>query len=143
MPYAKHEDEINWRQNNRDYHQTPDKRKKQKIRRINKRKKALENLPDKYEYDNSNNKKSQMRYTWIKKGLKACDFERTWDRYIHTENCDICNISLKKVRKNMDHNHTTGYMRFIVCHRCNGFLRYTDKYHNNVINQLNDNHFVS
>ena len=136
MPYADYNDDVKWRENNRDYHQTPEQRKKQKLRRMKKRKEALQNLPDKYEYDNSDKKKSQMRYTWIKKGLRECDFERTWNKYISTENCEICNISLKKVRKNMDHSHITGYMRFIVCHRCNGFLRYRDEYYNKVIDNL-------
>ena len=137
MPYADINDEKKWRENNRDYHKSEEQRKKQKLRRIKKRKEALQNLPDKYEYDYTSKKKSQMKHTWTKKkGLRECDFERTWDRYINTENCELCNVSLKKVRKNMDHSHITGYMRFIVCQRCNGFLRYRDEAYRNVLNEL-------
>ena len=134
MGYANPEDEIKWRENNRDYHKTPDQRKKQSERRREKRIKLIQNLPDKYEYESDNKKKSKMKWTWTKKkGLRLVDFERTWDRYINTTHCELCNISLKKVRKNMDHDHNSGYMRFIVCHRCNTYLRYRDKYQADVI----------
>ena len=134
MPYANPEDEVTWRENNRDWHKTPEQRKKQKLTRINKRKELLKNLPDKYEYDNSPNKKSKMKHHWTKRrGLRESDFENTWEKYINTTHCELCNISLKKVKKNMDHCHKSGYMRFIVCQRCNGFLRYRDKYYEALI----------
>ena len=129
MPYANPEDEIKWRKENRDFHKTPKQRKKQAEARRKKRTKVLQNLPDKYEYDYTKDKKSKMKHHWTKKkGLRLSDFERTWDKYVNTSHCELCNISLKKVRKNMDHCHRSGYMRFIVCQRCNGFLRYRDKY---------------
>jgi len=133
MPYADPAYQIKWRETNRDFHKSEDQRKKQKLSRIKKRKETMKNLPDKYVYDNSNNKKSKMKYCWRKKGLRLCELERTWDRYINTENCDICNISFKKVKKNMEHSHETGYMRFIACQRCNTFLRYRDQYFKDVL----------
>jgi hypothetical protein len=140
MTYANPDDQIKWRENNRDYFKTPDQRKKQKLNRINKRKKVLENLPDKYEYNHTNKEKSKMKYHWIKrKGLRKSDFERTWDRYVNTTHCEICDISLKKVKKNMDHCHKSGYMRFIVCQRCNTFLRYHDKYYDEVLSKIDPN----
>ena len=42
----------------------------------------------------------------------------------------------KKVKKNMDHQHESGYMRFIVCQRCNGFLRYRDEEHSKVLDEV-------
>ena len=81
MPYANYQDDIKWRENNRDYHKTPEQRTKQKQRRINKRKEILKNLPDKYEYDYSKDKKSKMKYTWKKKGLRLIELQRTWDKY--------------------------------------------------------------
>jgi hypothetical protein len=137
MPYANPDDQIKWRQNNRDYHKTPEQRKKHKVRKIKEAKLILENLPDKYEYHYTKDKKSKTKYNWIKvKGLLLSDFERTWDRYINTTHCELCDISLKKVRKNMDHHHESGYMRFIVCQRCNGFLRYRDQEYNKVLDDV-------
>ena len=128
MPYANPEDEKKWRENNRDWHKTPQQIKRRKQLTDKHRYEMIKNLPDKYEYKYNNDKKSKMKYHWIKKkGLRLSDFERTWDKYVNTSHCELCNISLKKVRKNMDHCHRSGYMRFIVCQRCNGFLRYRDK----------------
>ena len=136
-PQKRKEYEKKWRENNRDWHKKPENRKKQSTARRNKRIETLKNLPDKYEYDYSGDKKSKMRWIWTKrKGLRLCDFERTWKRYINTTNCEICDISLKKVKKNMDHCHSSGYMRFIVCQRCNGFLRYRDEYYTEVLKQI-------
>jgi hypothetical protein len=127
MAYKDPLNEIKWRENNRDYHKTPAQRAKQKEKRRKKRQQILKDLPDRYEYNYDNIKKARMKHLWVKrKGLNPVDFERTWDKYVSTDHCETCNISLKKVKKNMDHNHLTGYMRFIVCQRCNGFIRYQD-----------------
>ena len=139
MPYADPEDERRWREANRDWHKTPERRKAQKADRSKLRTEALKNLPDRYEYHYDNKKKSSMKWTWIKQkknGLLASDFERTWSAYVEAETCEVCNISLKKVKKNMDHCHKSGYMRFIVCQRCNGFLRYRDGQLDEVLSSL-------
>ena len=136
MPYADPENQIKWREENRAWHQTPERRKKQESDRRKKRIETLKNLPDKYEYHYDNNKRSKMKYTWKKSGLRLSDFDRTWEQYIKATNCELCNISLKKVRKNMDHCHRSGYMRFIVCQRCNGFLRYRDKQFDELISSV-------
>jgi len=130
-----------WRENNRDWH----KSQKQRIRRkqlINKKKyQMLKNLPDKYEYDCSAKKKCSMRYTWCRDKdkvfkLRECQFEMVWDKYCKTTHCELCNISFKKVRKVMEHHHPSGYFRFVACNRCNGYLRYVDEYHNQVMKEL-------
>jgi len=39
-----------------------------------------------------------------------------------TENCEICNINLKWSDRYIDHNHTNGKVRGILCPRCNSTL---------------------
>ena len=141
MPYANYEDEIKWRENNRKWYQTPEERIKQKARRIKYINKKLENLPDRYEYDYDKKKKCYMRYHWCRNigrvyKLRESDFERTWEKYTTTTHCELCNISLKKVKKNMEHNHLTGYFRFVACQRCNGYLRYVDENFQEVMKQI-------
>tara|TARA_R110000803_G_scaffold134802_1_gene201819 strand:- start:322 stop:759 length:438 start_codon:yes stop_codon:yes gene_type:complete len=136
MPYKDPEDEIRWRENNRDWHKTPVRRQKQKEKRIKDRKKEMENLPDKYEYIYDNNKKSKTRYSWKKKGLDMKTFSDVWNIYINTDFCQVCNISLKKCKKNMDHNHKTKQFRYVCCHRCNAHLRYSDENFEKVMKQL-------
>lgn len=56
--------------------------------------------------------------------------EETWkifyfNIYLKTEKCEVCNITFdntsKKInnRRSLDHDHHSGYIRFICCHKCN------------------------
>ena len=59
--------------------------------------------------------------TWKSSGLTG-DYEAIYNRYINTNNCDLCNVFLEGKginKKCMEHNHTTGEFRNIVCHSCN------------------------
>jgi hypothetical protein len=74
----------------------------------------------------SDKKKWRIR-NWKKYGLIG-DYETIYDRYINTNNCDLCNVFLEGIgrnRKCMDHDHENGEFRNIVCHACN--LKKTDK----------------
>jgi|TARA_R110000782_G_C14711146_1_gene403159 hypothetical protein len=58
------------------------------------------------------------------------DYDAIFERYMTTTHCDLCNILLTKERiggrnKQMEHNHSTGEFRNIVCHICNS--QKTDK----------------
>ena len=52
------------------------------------------------------------------------DFNIIYDIYISTDFCDYCNTPLIEGqfggnKKCLDHNHKTGEIRGIICHRCN------------------------
>jgi len=130
-----------WRENNRDWHKGQKQRIRRKVRLLRRINKELENLTDKYEYDCSDKKKCSMRYTWCRDKdkvfkLRECQFEMVWAKYTKAENCQLCNISLKKVKKCMEHHHPSGYFRFVACHRCNGYLRYVDEDKTEVMKEL-------
>mgnify|MGYP003659814945 CR=1 FL=1 len=60
---------------------------------------------------------------WKSNGVKG-DYDEIYDRYINTEICDNCGIELVEGnklanRRCMDHCHTTGLFRNILCHSCN------------------------
>ena len=60
---------------------------------------------------------------WKSRGLIG-DYEKIYQRYLNTTNCDLCNLELcsdnkSRNRKCMDHCHATGEFRNIVCHSCN------------------------
>ena len=72
---------------------------------------------------------------WKHLGIKH--FEDTYDYYVNCKKCELCKCKLldkdynngmgnKKTTKILDHDHFSGYFRFVVCHSCNCFLRKRD-----------------
>ena len=52
------------------------------------------------------------------KGMIIPDEDKFWESY-QTKNCDLCDISFDEKRKCVDHCHHSGYVRFIICNKCN------------------------
>ena len=66
--------------------------------------------------------KAFTKSNWKKRGMKIDpdDFEYIYNEYIHATNCDLCNkLFTKSSDRHLDHNHTTGDVRNIVCQSCN------------------------
>ena len=64
--------------------------------------------------------KSRRIIRWKERGVINDDFDKLYELYINTNNCNVC----KKVFKNtkdrcLDHDHTNGQFRQILCHSCN------------------------
>jgi len=59
-------------------------------------------------------------YDWKKRGLICDDYNALYETYIKTTECQHCKTEFtEKNCRCMDHDHTTGLFRKIVCHRCN------------------------
>ena len=69
-------------------------------------------------------KKYDTIYNWKRRGLIG-DYDKIYDKYISTTNCELCNVILtdgKQIRSNtreMNHNHLTGHFINVICHSCN------------------------
>jgi len=69
-------------------------------------------------------KKSHRISTWKQMQLISEDYDKLYELYINTWECDNCGIELIEGlyganRRCMDHNHRTGLFRNILCHNCN------------------------
>ena len=64
--------------------------------------------------------KTDTKGGWKRKGLIMDNFESIYQEYIHQTNCELCGKLFETTRdRHMDHSHTTGEFRNIVCRNCN------------------------
>ncbi len=68
-----------------------------------------------------NCKKSKTISDWKGSGLELYGYtnDEVYDYYLEINHCEVCNKDLSTTRKNMDHCHTTGCFRFVLCQSCN------------------------
>tara|TARA_R110000823_G_scaffold102209_1_gene219262 strand:- start:864 stop:1391 length:528 start_codon:yes stop_codon:yes gene_type:complete len=72
--------------------------------------------------------KSKMISTWKHKGVVYNNFDTLYQHYIETLNCEWCGKVFENTReRHLDHDHSTGAFRLVVCHKCNihdSYLKY-------------------
>ena len=73
-------------------------------------------------YVNGEGKCINMCSKWRSLGIKLKDNE-DWESvylfYITCENCEECGCDLGLVKRCLDHDHSTGFIRDVLCNRCN------------------------
>lgn len=76
--------------------------------------------------------KSLIINQWKYKGVIHDDLNALFQQYINTTQCQHCAKIFKSTRdRHLDHDHTTGKFRMIVCHKCNvkdSYIKYPDGY---------------
>jgi len=59
---------------------------------------------------------------WRSYGVISEDYDKLYEYYLSIQECENCGIELNQdeyTRKCLDHCHTTGKFRNILCHCCN------------------------
>jgi hypothetical protein len=76
--------------------------------------------------------KSEKIRTWKKWGVICEDFDMLYQEYIKTTKCDHCGKDFKSTKDRcLDHDHSTGLFRAVVCQNCNRwdvYIKYPNGY---------------
>mgnify|MGYP003657070537 CR=1 FL=1 len=130
MPYKNPEDK---KKHDKEYYLKNKERIQQrtKLYFIQNREKILDKSKEYYknniEYYKSEEMIKKSRISkWKSRGLITEDIDKLYEYYLSIEECEHCGILLDEdeaTRKCMDHSHTTGQFRNILCKTCNTIRR--------------------
>jgi hypothetical protein len=68
-------------------------------------------------------KKSTRITNWKQRGILSEDYDALYDKFLNTKNCEECGVELfegwGKNARCLDHDHSTGLFRNVLCRSCN------------------------
>jgi len=116
---------------NKEYMKKYRKNNKEKIKEQNNKyrennKELIKECNRKY-YQTPAGIKSGLINKWRQRGLIETDqytYDELYEAYLYHPDCEECGVTLTtgkrcSTSKCLDHDHTTGIFRNILCHRCN------------------------
>ena len=114
--YEKYKKDPEWVENRKDYRKKYYQENKQK--ELDKTSEYYKNL------DDFHKKKKGWISTHKMKLRPGEDWESIYIYYTICDHCEKCGVRLTttakcKTNKNLDHDHSTGYVRAVVCWNCN------------------------
>jgi hypothetical protein len=92
----------------------------------------------------TNTYKSTTISHWKKWGIICEDFDMLYQEYIKKTKCEHCGKDFKSTRdRHLDHDHSTGLFRAVVCQACNTkdtYIKYPTGYDRKAYNEKNKEH---
>jgi len=139
MPLTEQQKKERRKESNKKYYQQNKEKIKEKDKKYNEKNKQKikeqkkeyyeenkERIKEKIkEYSQTENGKKSIRISsWKYIGVISDDYDALYEKYINTNECEICNISIMCGKgligkKHLDHCHVTGQFRHILCGDCN------------------------
>jgi hypothetical protein len=116
------------------YRETNKEKEKERIKKYNQTEKGKEKKKMWILNNQEKDKKSKKKYSKSENGYKSTmiskwkykglidNYKKVYERYEYTLFCDECRCDLDQCTKSvktMDHDHTTGLFRNILCRSCN------------------------
>tara|TARA_R110002020_G_C15715760_1_gene722440 strand:- start:55 stop:411 length:357 start_codon:yes stop_codon:yes gene_type:complete len=115
-------------------YKNPEDKKLWWIRYYNKNKQKIFSQKNKYKKDWRQTPagiKARIIDNWKQMGLKlfGYTYDEVYEYYLDCDNCEVCNkdISMGGSQKNMDHCHSTGIFRWVLCSSCNNKDNWMDR----------------
>ena len=97
-----------------------------------------------YQMEYRKNNKEKITITqWKKNGIRSENFHKLFKIFNKAMNCYFCNVQFGNTTRNrkcLDHDHLSGYPRFILCNICNTKLRKIDDKRKDVLLEIRRYH---
>lgn len=79
-------------------------------------------------YKNPENIKNNTINSWKRQGIISENYDELYNTYINTNECELCKTAITggkglNGKRHLDHDHTTGEFRNILCGKCNIHLK--------------------
>tara|TARA_R110001592_G_scaffold3175_1_gene17873 strand:- start:4444 stop:4779 length:336 start_codon:yes stop_codon:yes gene_type:complete len=82
----------------------------------------------------------KLKSNWRYHRIKCDDWDKFYyERYLKVTHCECCNLEFGNERKNfknVDHQHSSGHIRNILCHACNSNRQKVDNHSRSVLLEL-------
>jgi len=114
MVFNRKENNKKWRENNKEHIKEWGKQYRE-----NNKEKEKERQKKYYQSPVGNKKTTFKR--WKQYGLieHGYTYDEVYEYYLETTHCEVCNKDLSTTQKCMDHCHTDGCFRWVLCKSCN------------------------